>query len=350
MPLAYDDIVRLAQQGETATVEFKERLTPEVLQGLSTDLASFANAQGGRIIFGITRSGETIGYPLQGKEREQISQRARNCQPPVRIDFEEVRSGSKSFLVVSIPQSKAVHSDHEFRIPSRVGDTTGHLDALAILMLFRERGHVSVEGAEQVIAGGRDQARRIPLPEQDSARYGRLLRAKDPTVQGEAIRDLEKAAYRQIILENPVVVDALGSLMQTGAATEELNRQLMSIARALVLWGSDREKATAVGWLPEVERMAKLSPSAETARAAFDVLGAAHDGRAVQVMIHWVREGDESRFKSLAPEGLLQNIRFYGLYQPISSAMYDILENETREDVRTRAVAILKAARESYGY
>src|SRR5262249_22789386 len=100
----------MISQKENVRVDFKVDATEEVLRGLSTDFASFANSQGGAVIFGVTDDGDPVGCKLTQAQRDRISQEASKCGPPIGIDNEEVPFGTSKFFLVMIPKSKVVHS------------------------------------------------------------------------------------------------------------------------------------------------------------------------------------------------------------------------------------------------
>ncbi|MFQ5910055.1 MAG: helix-turn-helix domain-containing protein, partial [Thermoplasmata archaeon] len=53
MPLNLDQLYELIRQGEDTQTEFRQELSKEALQRLSTNIAALANAEGGYIIFGV---------------------------------------------------------------------------------------------------------------------------------------------------------------------------------------------------------------------------------------------------------------------------------------------------------
>ena len=69
MPLTLNDLQRIIAEGENAHVDFKQEVSEQVLAGLPTDIAAFANATGGMIVFGVTSQEETDGLLLDQKQR-----------------------------------------------------------------------------------------------------------------------------------------------------------------------------------------------------------------------------------------------------------------------------------------
>ncbi len=343
--MTFDDLNRLIERRENMNVDFKREVSEQVLQGLSTDLAAFANASGGMVIFGVTDSGDPLGCVLEGKERERISQEARNCQPAVAIEFEEIRFGQRHFLVVRIPKSNVVHSDADHRFPQRVGDTTGYLDALGIIMLLQQRGVVRSGGAEQAFASA--ERKREPMTQTDRRFFAELLGSEDPAIRAEALRDLQRLSHRAIYLDDDKIAERIERLLTEGAATEEANRLVLGVVRNAVVFGTELERATAIHWTAHIVKLAVSSPSAETRRAAFDVLECTRSPEIPTLLLRWVVELDEEKYSALQVPNMLANARHYGYDQQLRMALYDLLAKASDDKGKKRVVSILEALRQS---
>src|SRR5712691_2701527 len=140
MSLTLNDLQTLIERGENQNVEFKSEPTDDVIRGLSTDIDAFANAEGGRIVFGVEDKKEPSGCVLHGTEKKRISQEASKCRPPVSIELEDVPFGSKTFLVISVPRTGVVHSDDRDRFPLRIGEITSFMDGVLIAYRLSEKG------------------------------------------------------------------------------------------------------------------------------------------------------------------------------------------------------------------
>ena len=117
-----EELQQFIGRGEDTQTDFKEVLSEEVLRGLPTDLAAIANSQGGRIIFGVKDNKDPIGITLAGNEFDRISQCASNCHPAILAEPEEIRSGSRSFIVVKSSQEQSGSQRQQKQVPDPVGN------------------------------------------------------------------------------------------------------------------------------------------------------------------------------------------------------------------------------------
>ena len=69
-----EDVQLLIGEGESLTVEFKERYSTKI----DRDITAFANSRGGVILLGITNSGKITGESLTNQMKAEISCLARN--------------------------------------------------------------------------------------------------------------------------------------------------------------------------------------------------------------------------------------------------------------------------------
>ena len=348
MPLTLNDLQRIIAEGENAHVDFKQEVSEQVLAGLPTDIAAFANATGGMIVFGVTSQEETDGLLLDQKQRERISQRAQQCAPPVTIDFTEIPFGKKGFLIVHVPESKAVHSDHEHRFPIRIGDTTGYVDALSLILLFQRRGLVRAEATQQSYQ--QEERKRVPLPEAEAALLARHLGSAEASVRSEALRDLGTLPYRHILLEDSRVATAVEAILHSQIVVAEEMRLVLEMLRSIVSIGTEYEKQVLSRWFGDIAGMARSpTTAAQVARTAFEVLQYSGRREAVDIMVEWARDANDERFAGLRPGDMVSNIKFYGLHVPALNAMYALLEAKPDERTRKRVSEILEALRRSYG-
>jgi predicted HTH transcriptional regulator len=87
------ELRRLIEQGENERLEFKAALTPP--QHLARLLASFANAEGGRILLGVREDGTIAG--VQKPQVEQGLSRALDLldpEPEIALGFDWVTPGA----------------------------------------------------------------------------------------------------------------------------------------------------------------------------------------------------------------------------------------------------------------
>lgn len=76
-------LLTLIAEGEHARLEFKERPTKDIAAAIS----GFANANGGRILLGVSDSGQIVGCSLNNQERASLAGAATDCDPPVEMSI-----------------------------------------------------------------------------------------------------------------------------------------------------------------------------------------------------------------------------------------------------------------------
>ena len=60
-----EELELILKEGESLTVEFKERYTPKIVQ----DIVSFANGKGGRILLGVSDDGSIKGQKFTNRPK-----------------------------------------------------------------------------------------------------------------------------------------------------------------------------------------------------------------------------------------------------------------------------------------
>ncbi len=73
----------LISRGEGLTVEFKEKFSSKI----DRDIVALTNAKGGFVLFGVSDHGSITGEKLSNKMKSEIVTLARNCDPPIAIDY-----------------------------------------------------------------------------------------------------------------------------------------------------------------------------------------------------------------------------------------------------------------------
>ena len=76
-------LLRLIAEGEHDRLEFKERPAKDI----AAAIAGFANANGGKILLGVSDSGQIVGCRLNNSQRASLAQAARDCDPSVQMDI-----------------------------------------------------------------------------------------------------------------------------------------------------------------------------------------------------------------------------------------------------------------------
>lgn len=92
------NITSIIGEGEGQKIEFKEGPS-----SLAPGMVAFANANGGRIFIGIDDKGEIRPIPLTNRLRSQITDYARNCDPPLQVKVFEDNSG---VIIIEVPEGQ----------------------------------------------------------------------------------------------------------------------------------------------------------------------------------------------------------------------------------------------------
>ncbi len=128
-----NELQLILEGGEGYKIEFKEALT-----NIDKELVAFANSSGGRIFLGITDDKKITGVRITNRLKSQIQDIANNCQPPVKISFEELRD----ILVIRV----RVGEDKPYKCASgfytRVGPNSQKLNRDEIIEFFKAEGKI----------------------------------------------------------------------------------------------------------------------------------------------------------------------------------------------------------------
>jgi len=91
------ELEQILENGEGYRIEFKESSS-----NIDSELVAFANSSGGKIFLGITDNREIKGINITNKLKSQIQDIANNCQPAIKILFDEL----KNILVINVREGE----------------------------------------------------------------------------------------------------------------------------------------------------------------------------------------------------------------------------------------------------
>ena len=123
----------ILEEGEGYRIEFKESLS-----NFDKEIVAFANSSGGRIFLGITDGGKIKGIEINNKLKSQIQDIANNCQPPVKILFEEF----KDILIINIREGEDKPYKCSSGFYTRVGPNSQKLNRNEIIDIFKSEGKI----------------------------------------------------------------------------------------------------------------------------------------------------------------------------------------------------------------
>ncbi len=102
-------LAALLTTGESATLEFKKSTAEK--DRVCRALCAFANAQGGRVLIGVTPAGKAVGQTVKDRTLEELAQEFQNFEPPLFPTVERVPvAPGLEVLVVSVARSGRVTS------------------------------------------------------------------------------------------------------------------------------------------------------------------------------------------------------------------------------------------------
>ena len=132
MRMDKSQLLTLIAEGEHARLEFKERPGKDIAAVVS----GFANANGGRILLGVSDSGEIVGCPLSNSQRASLSRAARDCDPPVEMSVSHVPGENVAVLDVKQSVVKPVRCGKGYFV--RENASTRHLESEEVGAMMRK--------------------------------------------------------------------------------------------------------------------------------------------------------------------------------------------------------------------
>ncbi len=331
---------------ERLQIEYKVKLSQEVLDGLDTDVAMFANTRGGEIWFGVDNKGNTIGAQLTAIDRDRIAQRAAKCRPPISIDYEEREHEGKMITVVIVPVSTSVHMDEKHRVPIRIGGIKDYLDVTGILLLARERGLEFSSGDLMGVSFPPAQKlERSELPAEIAEHLLLGMRSQEPSVRAEALKDLEGIIYLHLIERDERVMAALLD-QTTSLDSEVLNARPFDLLSYLLSRSSDEDKNK---WVPLVREKAmaiwqNMQPPAAV-QQAMNFLSQFPQIGDVDIIVSYITTLRKDLYAQAQPLHWLREIKNAGYPWQIQRRLLTILEETQDGEIRERIRGCLEFLR-----
>ena len=120
-PVTPEEALRLIQQGEGQTVEFKKSLSEED-QAIEA-LSAFANADGGTVLFGVRPDGHVIGVTVGSNTGENLANKvARSLYPQITPRIDTVAIDGQTIIAMTIEKAskgKVIFAGRAFRRSGR---------------------------------------------------------------------------------------------------------------------------------------------------------------------------------------------------------------------------------------
>jgi len=129
-----DELNKLIALGESTHIEFKRSL----ISNIGREICAFANAFGGKILLGISNSGEIIGLTDSNRVRSKIQTIARSADPPIRIEIKKI----ESIICVDIPFQERKPYSFQGKFYIREGANSQQMSRDEIGEFFYEVGYL----------------------------------------------------------------------------------------------------------------------------------------------------------------------------------------------------------------
>ncbi len=202
--LSKKELLELISNGETLTVEFKQKFTE--YEKIAKEIIAFANTSGGYLIFGVRDNRKIIGIPSEKEIDELIKETAENyCNPSVQYQINFYEHKRKLIAVVEIKESE--------NKPHRLEDYKNYLDLNAAQVYVRINDKSVLAGKEL-----------IKLMQ---------LRAENSSLKKYAVGKNEKIAFEYLKEHDYITAKILGKI--ANISYRRASRTLINLVRADLL-------------------------------------------------------------------------------------------------------------------
>ena len=136
------ELRRLVEAGESETVEFKKS-TGQLARAGET-LCAFLNGRGGRVLIGVTATGEIAGQQVSDKTHREIAALLQRFEPPAPVEtmIIELPDGDKKVIALEAPAiADSRPFTHGGRPYERIGATTSVMPQESYETLLLDRAH-----------------------------------------------------------------------------------------------------------------------------------------------------------------------------------------------------------------
>ena len=133
-----DEILKLVEEGESATVEFKKS-TASLREGIET-ICAFANHRGGYLLFGVDDHGTIVGQEVTDDTLRNVANAVKlNTDPKLYPSIEKIELEGKTCILITVEESPLKPHLAYGRGYLRVGTTNQKLDRDRYEYLLQQR-------------------------------------------------------------------------------------------------------------------------------------------------------------------------------------------------------------------
>jgi predicted HTH transcriptional regulator len=102
--MTWEEILALLDQGEGQSVEFEKSIPSE--DDIARELVAFANADGGKIIYGIDdKNKHLVGVETKSDLEDLVKSIGKNrCVPPISPSLEIIERAEKKIVIINVPE------------------------------------------------------------------------------------------------------------------------------------------------------------------------------------------------------------------------------------------------------
>jgi ATP-dependent DNA helicase RecG len=135
------ELLKLIKKGESETLEFKSSLAD--VNEIVEDISAFSNSKGGKILVGVSNSGEILGVEVGKDTMERLTNKiVGNTEPKVFPSISIAKIGKKKILVIEVEEAKEKPVFAFGKCFKRVGRSTLRMSKEEIERVILERKKV----------------------------------------------------------------------------------------------------------------------------------------------------------------------------------------------------------------
>ena len=153
--MTLEDVLRLAAQGESGTLELKKSTAQ--LDRAGETLCAFLNGQGGAVLIGVADNGTPVGQQVSDKTLQDVAALLRRLEPPASVSVERfllAAAGKEVIALVAAPQPGVLPFTFAGRAYQRIGSTTSVMPQARYQALLLDRAHAHSRWENAPAAGG----------------------------------------------------------------------------------------------------------------------------------------------------------------------------------------------------
>lgn len=134
-----EELMKLIAKGENSHTEFKESYSSDVAK----EICAFANADGGKVLLGVTDKNEIKGIEITNRLKSQIHDLVSNFDPPLDVSITE----AESVLIIEVPDGKNKPYSVKGNFYLRKGTNSPQMNTDEIREFFQKEGLISFDEA-----------------------------------------------------------------------------------------------------------------------------------------------------------------------------------------------------------